>query len=73
MAAVSRQMTCTVTLRTHSDRAHRRLARTLKTALRRDQLEAIDIREHTHERPAAARRQQRDEGKRADKRRSSWI
>jgi hypothetical protein len=50
-------MTFTVTLRTHSDRAHRRLARTLKTALRRDQLEAIDIREHrraSRRRPAQA-------------------
>jgi hypothetical protein len=65
-------MTFTVTLRTHSDGAHRRLARTLKTALRRDQLEAIDIREHTPRQRflAAARRKQRDEPKRADRRRA---
>jgi hypothetical protein len=43
---MSRSATFLVTLRTHSDRAHRRLAQTLKTALRRDQLRAIDIREH---------------------------
>jgi hypothetical protein len=36
----------TVTLRTDSAGAHRRLARTLQTALRRDQLKAIDMREH---------------------------
>jgi hypothetical protein len=47
MGAVSKQMTFTVVLRTHSDRAHRRLARTLKTALRRDQLRAIDVHEQT--------------------------
>ena len=40
-------MTFTVTLRTDSDGAYRRLRRTLKTALRRDQLRAIDIREHS--------------------------
>jgi hypothetical protein len=53
---MSRPATFTVTLRTHGDRAHRRLARTLKTALRRDQLEAIDIREHraSRRRPAQA-------------------
>ena len=38
----------TVTLRTHHDRAYRRLARTLKTALRRDQLRAIKVREETN-------------------------
>jgi hypothetical protein len=41
----------TVTLHTHRDRAYRRLARTLKTALRRDQLRVIDI----HETNAARR------------------
>ena len=40
-------ITFTVTLQTHGADAYRRLRRTLKTALRRDQLEAIDIREHT--------------------------
>jgi hypothetical protein len=38
-------VTFIVTLRTHSARAHRRLARLLKTALRRDQLRAVDVRE----------------------------
>jgi hypothetical protein len=50
-------MTFTVTLRTHSEGAYRRLARTLKTAWRRDQLRAIDIREQTRasrRRPAPA-------------------
>jgi hypothetical protein len=40
-------VTFVVTLRTHGARAHRRLARTLKTAWRRDQLRAIDVREQT--------------------------
>jgi hypothetical protein len=52
-----------VTLRTHHDRAYRRLARTLKTALRRDQLRAIKVREvqqqpprtHANESPPASR------------------
>ena len=44
MGAVS---TFTVTLRTNSTGAYRRLRRTLKTALRRDQLKAIDVREQT--------------------------
>jgi hypothetical protein len=37
-----------VTLRTHGERAHRRLAQTLKTAWRRDRLRAVDIRECPH-------------------------
>jgi hypothetical protein len=49
MGAVSKQMTFTVVLQTHSARAHRRLARALKTALRRDQLRAVDIYEQTTE------------------------
>jgi hypothetical protein len=42
---MSRSATFTVTLRTHSEGAYRRLRRTLKTAWRRDQLQAIDARE----------------------------
>jgi hypothetical protein len=42
----ARSVIFTVTLRTHSERAHRRLARLLKTAWRRDQLRVIDVREH---------------------------
>jgi hypothetical protein len=42
---MSRSTTFTLRLRTHSAGAYRRLRRTLKTALRRDQLRAIDIRE----------------------------
>jgi hypothetical protein len=38
-------MTFTVTPRTDGTGAYRRLRRTLKTALRRDQLRAIDVRE----------------------------
>ena len=43
---MTRSATFTVVLRTHGEGAHRRLARTLKTALRRDRLKAIDVREH---------------------------
>jgi hypothetical protein len=42
---MSRAATFIVTLRTDSAGAHRRLARLLKTALRRDQLRVIDARE----------------------------
>jgi hypothetical protein len=42
---MSQAATFVVTLRTHCGRAYRRLARTLRTALRRDQLRAIDARE----------------------------
>jgi hypothetical protein len=45
---VNQAVTFVVTLRTHGARAHRRLARMLKTAWRRDQLRAISI----HEEPA---------------------
>jgi hypothetical protein len=38
----------TVTPRTHHNRAYRRLARTLKTALRRDQLRATSVCEETN-------------------------
>ena len=40
--------TFTVTLKTHDARAYRRLAMTLKTALRRDQLKAIFVSANTH-------------------------
>jgi hypothetical protein len=40
-------VTFTVTLHTHGARAHRRLARTLKTAWRRDRLRCTDVRETT--------------------------
>jgi hypothetical protein len=42
---MSRSVTFDVTLRTHSEGAYRRLRRTLKTALRRGQLRAVDVRE----------------------------
>ena len=43
--------TFTVTLKTHDARAYRRLAMTLKTALRRDQLKAIFVSEHPRDVP----------------------
>jgi hypothetical protein len=42
---MNRAVTFAVTLRTHREGAYRRLARTLKTALRRDQLRAVSIHE----------------------------
>jgi hypothetical protein len=44
---MGRSVTFDVRLRTHSEGAYRRLRRMLKTALRRDQLRAIDVRERT--------------------------
>jgi hypothetical protein len=56
-------VTFTVVLRTESTGAYRRLRRMLKTALRRDQLRAIDVRESvpriSHRRPAQAVRTSR--------------
>jgi hypothetical protein len=48
MGAVSRSTTFTLTLRTPTGGAYRRLRRTLKTALRRDRLQAVDIRACPH-------------------------
>jgi hypothetical protein len=45
VGAVSKSTTFMLTLRTQETGAHRRLRRALKTLLRRDQLEAIDVRE----------------------------
>jgi hypothetical protein len=49
-------VTFVVTLRTPREGAYRRLRRTLKTALRRDQLQAIDVREQTAKVSRRARR-----------------
>jgi hypothetical protein len=62
-------MTFTVVLRTNSTGAYRRLRRMLKTALRRDQLRAVDIREHAARnvsRCSTARAAGQTQGRRGD-------